>query len=71
MKKYSTSNKNAIIIKDTKLYNSPNYDRTEVSNLPEGIKITIQQKDDLFYEIELTDGKTGWINSEFLEIIRI
>ena len=71
MKKYCTSHKNAIIIKDATMYDTPDNTGTEQYRLPEGIKVTFQQEDELFYEIKLTNGKTGWVTTESVEIIRI
>jgi tetratricopeptide (TPR) repeat protein len=51
------------------LYAEPSAKGTEVFMLHEGSKVKIQRDNNEWLEIRLEDGKTGWIDKTYLEII--
>ena len=51
------------------LYAEPNTGGTEVFVLHEGTRVKIQRRTGDWYEIRLEDGKTGWMQKKYLEII--
>ncbi len=51
------------------VYAEPNPGGTEVFVLHEGTRVKIQRQAQDWFEIRLDDGKTGWMQQKFLEII--
>ena len=51
------------------LYAEPSAKGTEVFILHEGTKVKIERDNNEWLEIKLEDGKTGWIDKTYLEII--
>lgn len=51
------------------LYAEPKSNSTEVFVLHEGTRVSILRQNDNWLEIRLDDGKTGWLESKYLEFI--
>ena len=47
----------------------PNGYSTQLFELHEGLKVSINQISDEWVEIELLDGKTGWIENKQIRLI--
>jgi tetratricopeptide (TPR) repeat protein len=47
-------------------YSAPSVRATRLFELHEGLKVSISEQNDEWYQIELLDGKTGWIPMENL-----
>ena len=69
MKKFSSENKQAIVVKNATMNSSPEFDSEDLYILPEGIKVSILNKSDDWYEIKLSNGKIGWLTTENIEKI--
>ena len=48
----------------------PNSFSTRLFEVHEGLKVSINQTADEWVEIELLDGKTGWIENDQIRLIR-
>ena len=69
MKQYSSESKQAIVIKNTTMNSSPEFESEDLYILPEGIKVSILNKSEDWYEIKLSNGKIGWLTDENIEKI--
>jgi tetratricopeptide (TPR) repeat protein len=69
-KKYMQNPGTAIIVSPTtSIKSSPDYDATDVFLLHEGTKVILLRKLGGWFEIKLTDGKQGWLESTAIEKI--
>ena len=69
MKKFCSENNQAIVVKNTTMNSSPEFDSEDLYILPEGIKVSILNKSEDWYEIKLSNGKIGWLTAENIEKI--
>ena len=59
-----------IISPEVEVFSSPSSYSTKLFNVHEGLKINIQDQSDNWLEIELIDGKIGWIESSEIRLLK-
>jgi tetratricopeptide (TPR) repeat protein len=66
---FETEKYGVILASTTTVHAEPADDTTELFVLHEGTRVKIERSSGDWFEIRLTDGKTGWLVSDVLEII--
>jgi tetratricopeptide (TPR) repeat protein len=69
LKNYISKPNSAIIMETVTLKGSPDNTGTDLLIINPGIKVTIKNNSNNWYEVKLPNGKVGWINNKFVEII--
>jgi len=69
MKKITTGENAGIIMNIVTIKSSPDQASTDLFILNEGLKVEIEDNLNNWYEIKLSDGRTGWMPKESLGII--
>jgi tetratricopeptide (TPR) repeat protein len=59
-----------ILVDKIDVKSSPAQDATEVFALHEGVKVRVTDFSGKFVEIELPDGKVGWVPNDVIELVR-
>lgn len=68
-KKLLVGEKYAIVVESAAVKSSPTETGNDIFVLPVGVKVSLQEQSENWYEIKLENGNIGWINSELIEII--
>ena len=66
---FETSEFGIIFAEKVSVLSEPGLSGTEVFILHEGTKVSINRVLDEWYEVSISDGKTGWLKSNTLETI--
>ncbi|MGD9898571.1 MAG: SH3 domain-containing protein [Calditrichaceae bacterium] len=66
---FETEKYGIILNPSVTLYAEPSNTGTELFVVHEGTKVRIERKNQMWFEVKLADGKTGWVQRENFEII--
>lgn len=69
MKNYFENPNSAIMMEISTLKSSPQTDGTDLFIINPGVKLTIENKNDEWFEVKLPNGVKGWVKQEVVELI--
>lgn len=58
-----------IYVSQVMVFSAPTVRSTKLFELHEGIKVSLMEEDDDWYQVELLDGKSGWVHADYLRIL--
>jgi tetratricopeptide (TPR) repeat protein len=59
----------AIVLEEASLRSGPEQSGTEIAPLPEGTRVRLKASLDDWWQVELANGETGWLEKKALEVI--
>lgn len=58
-----------IYVSAVTVFSAPTVRSTKLFELHEGIKVSLMEGEDDWYQVELLDGKSGWVHADYLRIL--
>ncbi len=58
-----------IYVSEVTVFSAPTVRSTKLFELHEGIKVSLMEEDEDWYQVELMDGKSGWVHANYLRIL--